>query len=122
MKPAKKKKAVLASLAALPSVAVKAWHWPFLRVNSNGAKEYACPHGVGHGGIHGCDGCCSDMAFPVDLPAKKVGVLAWGYKNLKTGIISTAAFSDKRTAKQFKLREEELIPVEIRELPARKSK
>lgn len=36
----------------------KPWHWPFLRINSNGAREYQCPHGVGHGGIHCCDGCC----------------------------------------------------------------
>lgn len=40
------------------------WSWPFLRVNSNGAKEYACPHGVGHGGIHGCDGCCAAPSYP----------------------------------------------------------
>jgi len=26
-------------------------------------KELACEHGVGHGGIHGCDGCCSDPSF-----------------------------------------------------------
>lgn len=36
----------------------KPWHWPFQRINSNGAREYACRHGVGHGGTHGCDGCC----------------------------------------------------------------
>lgn len=36
----------------------KPWAWPFQRINSNGAKEYACVHGQGHGGIHGCDGCC----------------------------------------------------------------
>lgn len=36
----------------------KPWHWPFQRINSNGAKEYACRHSIGHGGIHGCDGCC----------------------------------------------------------------
>lgn len=39
------------------------WHWPFLRVNFGGAKEYACPHGVGHGGLHGCDGCCRHRSF-----------------------------------------------------------
>lgn len=26
-------------------------------------KELMCPHGVGHGGIHGCDGCCADRSF-----------------------------------------------------------
>lgn len=40
------------------------WHWPFLRINSNGAKEYACYHGIGHGGVHGCDGCCRDKNYP----------------------------------------------------------
>lgn len=42
----------------------KPWHWSFQRVNFGGTKEYACRHGVGHGGIHGCDGCCSDPSFP----------------------------------------------------------
>lgn len=42
----------------------KKWHWPFLRFNFGGAKEYACPHGIGHGGTHGCDGCCTDQDFP----------------------------------------------------------
>lgn len=36
----------------------KPWAWPFQRINSNGAREYACSHGIGHGGLHGCDGCC----------------------------------------------------------------
>lgn len=40
------------------------WDWPYQRINSNGAKEYSCPHGVGHGGIHGCDGCCRAENFP----------------------------------------------------------
>lgn len=26
-------------------------------------KELLCPHGIGHGGIHGCDGCCDDPSF-----------------------------------------------------------
>jgi len=26
-------------------------------------KELMCEHGVGHGGIHGCDGCCADPSF-----------------------------------------------------------
>jgi hypothetical protein len=34
------------------------WGWPFDRINSGGDIEYACEHGVGHGGMHGCDGCC----------------------------------------------------------------
>ncbi len=42
---------------------LKHWQWPFLRVNSNGAKEYECPHGVGHGGVHGCDGCCGHKSY-----------------------------------------------------------
>jgi hypothetical protein len=34
------------------------WHWP------KGRKgERDCPHGVGHGGIHGCDGCCAHPSF-----------------------------------------------------------
>ncbi len=51
-----------------PKVKADIWHWPFLGINSNGAKEYACQHGVGHGGIHGCDGC------PCNI---KVIVAAW---------------------------------------------
>lgn len=47
------------------------WHWPFLRINSNGAKEYMCPHGVGHGGIHGCEGCCSHKSYTKALKGKK---------------------------------------------------
>ena len=41
------------------------WHWPFLRVNFGGDKEYSCPHGVGHGGIHGCckNSCCRHKSF-----------------------------------------------------------
>ncbi len=31
----------------------KKWDWPW-----NGRGELACKHGIGHGGIHGCDGCC----------------------------------------------------------------
>jgi len=45
----------------------KPWHWPFQRVNFGGAKEYSCLHGIGHGGIHGCDGCCSDPNFPKEI-------------------------------------------------------
>lgn len=26
-------------------------------------KELMCEHGVGHGGMHGCDGCCKDPSF-----------------------------------------------------------
>lgn len=41
------------------------WDWPFLRTNFNGDKEYECPHGVGHGGIHGCCGygCCAHKSY-----------------------------------------------------------
>lgn len=42
----------------------KYWHWPKGRVNHGGSQEYLCQHGVGHGGVHGCDGCCSDPSFP----------------------------------------------------------
>lgn len=42
---------------------LKGWHWPYLRVNFGGDKEYACPHGIGHGGMHGCDGCCRHESF-----------------------------------------------------------
>jgi hypothetical protein len=38
--------------------AVNGWGWPFQRINSGGDAEYSCEHGVGHGGMHGCDGCC----------------------------------------------------------------
>lgn len=58
----------------------KTWHWPYQRTNSNGAKEYACRHGVGHGGIHGCDGCCQDESFPRAQKKKSVGVLRYKEK------------------------------------------
>jgi len=47
------------------------WNWPYLRVNSSGAKEYMCPHGVGHGGIHGCDGCCGHESYQRRINARK---------------------------------------------------
>lgn len=47
------------------------WHWPYQRINSGGDKEYACPHGAGHGGIHGCDGCCSHPSYLRRSRAKK---------------------------------------------------
>lgn len=34
------------------------WHWPYA-----GRGELQCPHGIGHGGIHGCDGCCQSDSF-----------------------------------------------------------
>ncbi len=34
------------------------WHWPY-----HGRGELSCPHGVGHGGFHGCDGCCTHESF-----------------------------------------------------------
>lgn len=53
----------------------KPWNWPFQRINLGGAKEYACPHGVGHGGLHGCDGCCEKIpGFPGSVKEKpKIG-------------------------------------------------
>lgn len=36
----------------------KLWSYPY-----NGRGELACAHGVGHGGIHGCDGCCQTKEF-----------------------------------------------------------
>lgn len=39
------------------------WKWPMIR-RADGRIEYQCPHGVGHGWIHGCDGCCSHTSFP----------------------------------------------------------
>jgi hypothetical protein len=38
------------------------WDWP-----DWGRGELGCPHGVGHGGIHGCDGCCSHPSYEVWL-------------------------------------------------------
>lgn len=37
---------------------LKGWKWPY-----GGRGELTCPHGVGHGGTHGCDGCCSHPSF-----------------------------------------------------------
>lgn len=45
--------------------------WAYLRTNSNGAKEYSCVHGQGHGGVHGCDGCCGAPDFPGNKMPKK---------------------------------------------------
>lgn len=42
---------------------LNSWNWPYLRTNFSGSKEYKCPHGIGHGGIHGCDFCCSHKSF-----------------------------------------------------------
>ncbi len=42
---------------------LKDWPWPYLRNNLGGTAEYECPHGIGHGGIHGCDGCCHHESF-----------------------------------------------------------
>lgn len=41
---------------------LKNWKWPHYRRHDS-KVEWACPHGVGHGGIHGCDGCCSHESF-----------------------------------------------------------
>ena len=43
------------------------WKWP-IYPKRDGKLEYSCRHGIGHGGVHGCDGCCSDPNFPI--PAK----------------------------------------------------
>ena len=45
------------------------WGWPYQRVNFFGSLEYACPHGIGHGGVHGCDGCCSHPSYARKNPA-----------------------------------------------------
>lgn len=37
---------------------LKNWEWPY-----SGRGELSCPHNIGHGGIHGCDGCCSHKSF-----------------------------------------------------------
>jgi len=42
---------------------LKDWKWPFQRINFGGEKEYSCPHDIGHGGLHGCDGCCAHPSF-----------------------------------------------------------
>ena len=51
---------------------LKDWHWPYLRTNFGGDKEYACPHGIGHSvkGVHGCEGCCSHESFKRKLKEK----------------------------------------------------
>lgn len=51
---------------------LKNWHWPYHRINNNGDIEWACPHNVGHGGIHGCDGCCAHESFSNRVRYKKV--------------------------------------------------
>ena len=48
------------------------WNWPYLRVNTSGAKEYACPDGVGHGGIHGCDGCCGHPSYGKQMIIRRI--------------------------------------------------
>ena len=40
----------------------KNWHWPICN-RHDGKIEWACRHGIGHGEVHGCDGCCSDPNF-----------------------------------------------------------
>jgi len=45
---------------------LKDWKWPYQRINFGGDKEYSCPHEIGHGGLHGCDGCpCDKIAKPL---------------------------------------------------------
>ena len=49
----------------VPEDVLRDWPWPYLRTNMGGAREYVCPCGVGHGGIHGCCGnrCCGHPGF-----------------------------------------------------------
>ena len=47
------------------------WEWPLLRTNSGGDIEFMCPHGVGHGGTHGCDGCCKELDYEKRLEELK---------------------------------------------------
>jgi len=42
---------------------LRRWKWPYLRINFGGSVELECPHEVGHGGIHGCDGCCQHVSY-----------------------------------------------------------
>jgi hypothetical protein len=46
---------------------LKNWKWPFQRINFGGSTEYACPHGIGHGGVHGCDGCCDHPSYKKEV-------------------------------------------------------
>lgn len=46
----------------MPSVPAD-WPWPRY-ARYDGKVEYRCPHEIGHGGVHGCDGCCADPRFP----------------------------------------------------------
>lgn len=52
----------------------KKWHWPFLRINSGGSIELECKHGIGHGGVHGCDDCCHSEEFEEHYGKYKVKV------------------------------------------------
>lgn len=45
------------------------WKWPYLRRNFGGSIELECPHGVGHGGVHGCCGCCRHESYTKALKA-----------------------------------------------------
>ncbi|MEE9214832.1 MAG: hypothetical protein V3U54_08580 [Thermodesulfobacteriota bacterium] len=38
-------------------------------MNTSGAKEYACPHGIGHGGIHGC---CGHKSYGKQVVIKEI--------------------------------------------------
>jgi hypothetical protein len=63
----KRKKVKLADVLEL-------WDWPHLRINFGGDLEFACPHQVGHGGTHGCDGCCSHPSFSKMLKKRKKNI------------------------------------------------
>lgn len=42
----------------------KRWN-PVWKVAKRPKKELDCVHGVGHGYVHGCDGCCSHESFKI---------------------------------------------------------
>ena len=47
--------------------------WPDrweLHIRIDGRIEYDCEHGVGHGGVHGCDGCCRKDSYPPNHGAR----------------------------------------------------
>ena len=41
---------------------VKRW-LPVWKKAKRSKPELDCQHGIGHGGVHGCDGCCSHESF-----------------------------------------------------------
>jgi len=59
-------------------------------LRADGRVEYSCPHGVGHGGIHGCDGCCGRDDFPSgsDAPAVLTDELLWYHKQYMNMVVN----------------------------------